>query len=174
MAVTFKGNPVTLKGTSPAVGAPAPDFSLVSTEMKLVTLDDALAGGKRNALLIVVPSLDTGVCSLESSKFNARIGELPMDVAAYVVSRDLPFAQSRWAEAQGGVGLQLLSDYRFGTFGPAYGVLIEDLGLLARAVFIIGKDKTVLYAQVVPEVTQEPDYEEVIAAANRTSAQVNA
>ena len=86
MAVTFKGNPVTLKGTRLAVGAPAPDFSLVSTEMKLATLDDALAGGKRNALLIVVPSLDTGVCSLESSKFNARIGELPMDGGAPAIA----------------------------------------------------------------------------------------
>lgn len=174
MTVTFKGQPVTLGGPELQTGDKAPDFTLVSTDMQVVTLDDVTRGGTRNALLIVVPSLDTGVCSLESQKFNARIGELPADVTAFVVSRDLPFAQARWSKEQGEVKLQMLSDYRFGSFGPAYGVLIEELGLLARSVFIVGKDKTILYKQVVPEVAQEPDYEDVIAAANRTSSAVNA
>jgi thioredoxin-dependent peroxiredoxin len=174
MNVTFKGQPVTLKGTDLQTGDKAPDFTLVSNEMQPVTLEDVTRGGTRNALLIVVPSLDTGVCSLESQKFNARIGELPADVTAFVVSRDLPFAQARWAKDQGDVKLRLLSDYRFQNFGPAYGVLIEELGLLARSVFIVGKDKTILYKQVAPEVTQEPDYEDVIAAAHRTSSAVNA
>jgi thiol peroxidase len=152
----------------------APDFTLIATDLQPVTLDTITQNGTRNALLIVVPSLDTGVCSLESQKFNTRIGELPADVAAYVVSRDLPFAQSRWSKDQGDVKLVLLSDYRFQNFGPGFGVLIEELGLLARSVFIVGKDKTILYKQIVPEVTQEPDYEDVIAAASRTSSAVNA
>ena len=174
MTVTFKGQPVTLKGPDLNVGDPAPAFTLVSTEMQPVSLDDVTENGTRNALLIVVPSLDTGICSLESQKFNTRIAELPSDVTAFVVSRDLPFAQGRWAKEQGEVKLRLLSDSRFQNFGPAYGVLIEELGLLARSVFIIGKNGTILYKQIVPEVAQEPDYEDVIAAAHRTSSAVNA
>jgi thiol peroxidase len=174
MTVTFKGQPMTLVGPDLHVRDRAPDFKLVSGDLKIVTLDDALEGGKKNALLIVVPSLDTGVCSIESQKFNARIGELPEDITAYVVSLDLPFAQARWAKEQGDVRLQMLSDYRDHSFGPAYGVLIQDLGLLARAIFIIGKNKTILYKQVVPEVAQEPDYDDVIAAAEKSSSAVNA
>lgn len=174
MTVTFKGQPVTLVGPDLKLGDKAPDFTLVSADMKPVTLDDAVDGGKKHALMIVVPSLDTSVCSIESAKFNARIGELPPDIAANVVSRDLPFAMARWAKEQGDVKLTMLSDYREGDFGPAYGVLIKELGLLARTVFIIGKDKTIKYKQVVPEVTQEPDYDDVIAAASRVSSAVNA
>jgi thiol peroxidase len=142
--------------------------------MKTVTLDDVTEHGTRNALLIVVPSLDTGVCSIESQKFNARVGELPADVATYVVSRDTPFAQARWAKEQGDVKLRFLSDFRDHSFGPSYGVEIKSLGLLARSLFIIGKDKTIRYKQVVPEVTQEPDYDDAIAAAFKTSSAVNA
>jgi|SRR5579884_691750 len=174
MPVTFKGQPVELNGRQPDSGGKAPDFTLVSGDMQTVTLDDVTAHGTRNALLIVVPSLDTSVCSIESQKFNARLGELPADVVAYVVSRDTPFAQGRWAKEQGDVKLQFLSDFRDHSFGPAYGVEIKPLGLLARSVFIIGKDKTVRYAQIVPEVTQEPNYDDVIAAAFKTSSAVNA
>src|SRR5579872_2453133 len=174
MNVTFKGQPVTLEGPEVNVGDAAPDFTVIETDMSPVTLDDVTDHGKKNALLIVVPSLDTGVCSLESQKFNTRIGELPPDVTAFVVSRDLPFAQARWAKDQGDVKLRMLSDYRDHTFGPAYGVLVKELGLLARSIFIVGKDKTIKYRQIVPEIGQEPDYEDVIAAALRTSSAVNA
>lgn len=174
MNVTFKGQPVTLEGPEVNVGDAAPDFTVIETDMSTVTLDDVTDHGKKNALLIVVPSLDTGVCSLESQKFNTRIGELPPDVTAFVVSRDLPFAQARWAKDQGDVKLRMLSDYRDHTFGPAYGVLVKELGLLARSIFIVGKDKTIKYRQTVPEIGQEPDYEDVIAAAFRTSSAVNA
>jgi thiol peroxidase len=174
MNVTFKGQPMTLEGREVKPGDEAPDFTLVDTEMRTVTLDDVIEQGKKNALLIVVPSLDTGVCSLESQKFNTRINELPPDVAAYVVSRDLPFAQARWAKEQGDVKLGMLSDYRDHSFGPAYGVLVKELGLLARSIFIVGKDRTVKYRQIVPEIGQEPVYEDVIAAAFRTTAAVKA
>jgi thiol peroxidase len=176
MNVTFKGQSVELAGPDLKTGDTAPDFTVVSGGMdKTVGLDDIVEHGTRNALLIVVPSLDTGVCSIESQKFNARIGELPADVVAYVVSRDLPFAQSRWCGAQeGDVKLKMLSDARDHSFGPAFGVLIESLGLLARSVWIVGKDKKILYKQIVPEVTQEPDYDDAIAAAMKTSSAVNA
>ncbi len=175
MAVTMKGNPVQLEGPDLKVGDPAPDFTVVSGGMDATkTLDDVVEYGMKNALLIVVPSLDTGVCSIESQKFNARLGELPPDVAAYVVSRDLPFAQSRWSKEQGEVKLQMLSDARDHSFGPAYGVAMKGLGLLARSVFIIGKDKTIRYKQVVSEVTQEPDYDDAISAASKISSAINA
>ncbi len=173
MTVTFKGQPVTLEGPDLKTGDKAPDFTLANAELKPMTLDDVTARGTKNALLIVVPSLDTGVCSTESAKFNARIGELPPDVAAYVVSRDLPFAQARWAKEQGEVKLQMLSDYREHSFGPAYGVLVKELGLLARSIFIVGKDKTIRYKQVVTEIGQEPDYDDAIAAAHKVSSAAN-
>lgn len=174
MPVTFKGQPVDLNGTTPKVGETAPAFTLVNAEMKTATLDDVTSQGTKSALLIVVPSLDTSVCSIESQKFNARLPELPPDVVAFVVSRDTPFAQARWAREQGDVNLVFLSDFRDHSFGPAYGVEIAPLGLLARSVFIIGKDKTVRYEQIVPEVTSEPDYDDVIAAAFKASSAVNA
>ncbi len=174
MNVTFKGQPVTLEGPDLKVGDKAPDFTLADGELNAVRLDDVLQGGKKNALLIVVPSLDTGVCSLESQKFNTRIGELPPDIAPYVVSRDLPFAQARWAKEEGDVKLRMLSDYREHSFGPAYGVLVKELGLLARSIFIIGKDRTIKYKQLVPEIGQEPNYDDVVAAASKASSAVNA
>ncbi len=174
MNVTFKGSPVTLAGSPPGVGERAPDFTLTDGSMNAVTLDDVIKNGSRLALLICVPSLDTGVCSLESQKFNARVGELPADVTAYVVSRDLPFAQARWVKEQGDVRLQMLSDYRDHSFGRAFGIEVRELGLLARSIFIIGKDKTIAYQQVVPEIGQEPDYDDAIAAAYKSSSAVNA
>lgn len=164
-AVTFKGKPMTLLGAPAEVGAAAPAFHLTGSDLSVVTLDQLVEGGKRAAMLIVVPSLDTGVCSLESQKFNTRLGELPAGVAAYVVSMDLPFAQGRWCGAQGDVKLGMLSDYRDHSFGLNYGLMIGELGLLARAILVIGKDKTIRYVQLVPEVGSEPDYDAAMAAA---------
>ncbi|MGA8533888.1 MAG: thiol peroxidase [Candidatus Tumulicola sp.] len=164
--VTFKGKPMTLQGPALQEGAPAPDFQLSAADLATVTLEELVDAGKRAALLIVVPSLDTSVCSLESQKFNQRLGELPDGVKAWVVSVDLPFAQARWANAQeGGVRLGMLSDYRDRSFGLNYGLLIAELGLLARAIVVVGKDKNVAYVQIVPEVAQEPDYDAALKAA---------
>ncbi len=174
MTVLFKGEPVSLAGKEPAEGGRAPDFTLVDGDLRTVTLDDVIEGGRTNALLIVVPSLDTGVCALETRTFNARLPEMPADVRTYVVSRDLPFAQARWAKEQGDMKIRMLSDFRDHSFGPAYGVLIDKLGLLARSIFLIGKDKTIKYKQVVPDVGKEPDYEDAIAAAFRSSSGANA
>ena len=164
-AVTMKGNPVTLVGPQLQANDAAPDFHLAAGDLSVKTLDDLLEHGKAAAMLIVVPSLDTGVCSTESATFNKRFAELPANVKAYVVSMDLPFAQARWCGAQGDVKLGMLSDFREHDFGRNYGVLIKQLGLLARSIFVIGADKKIRYVQIVPEVTTEPNYDEAIKAA---------
>jgi thioredoxin-dependent peroxiredoxin len=161
--VTFKGKPMNLIGPALRAGDAAPDFHLTGGDLSVVTLEKLLAD-KEAVMLIVVPSLDTSVCSLESQKFNARLGELPKKTEAYVVSMDLPFAQKRWAEAQEGIKLGMLSDYRDHSFGLNYGLLIGDLGLLARAIVILGKDRRVRYLQIVPEVVNEPDYDAAMKA----------
>jgi thiol peroxidase len=163
--VTFKGQPTTLLGPELRVGNPAPEFALTAADLSTVTRNILLDEGQRAALLIVVPSLDTSVCSLESQKFNQRLGEVPSSVRAAVVSMDLPFAQGRWCAAQGDVKLEMLSDYRSRSFGINYGLLIEELGLLARAIVVIGKDATISYVQIVPEVAAEPDYDGALKAA---------
>ena len=169
-AVTFKGNPMTLLGPELHAGDPAPELALTASDLSTVTLDTLLDGGKKTAMLIVVPSLDTGVCSIESATFNRRIGELPPGVVASVVSLDLPFAQTRWCGAQGDVQLQMLSDYRDRSFGTSYGLLMRELGLLARAVVVIGKDRKIACVQLVPEVASEPDYDAALRAAAAAAA----
>jgi len=164
-AVTFKGKPMTLLGPELRVGDPAPEFTLTAGDLATVTPETLLDEGRRAAMLVVVPSLDTPVCSLESQKFNTRLGELPENVVAAVVSMDLPFAQGRWCGAQGDVKLQMLSDYRDRSFGTNYGLTIAELGLLARAIVVIGKDRTIRYVQIVREVADEPDYDAALKAA---------
>lgn len=161
--VTFQGNPMTLVGPELKVGDEAPDFHVTESSLKPMTAEDVYGSGKRS-LLIVVPSLDTSVCSLEAQTFQQRIGELPDDVAAYVVSRDLPFAMSRWAEANDAKGLTYLSDYKDRDFGPNYGVEVEELGVLARAVFVVDATGKVTYATIVKEIADQPDFDEVFAA----------
>lgn len=163
--VTFKGQPMTLLGPELRAGDPAPEFALTAGDLSTVTREILLDEGKRAAMFIVVPSLDTSVCSLESQKFNQRIGELPAGMLAAVVSVDLPFAQARWAAAHGDVKLQMLSDYRDHSFGRNYGLLMAELGLLARAIVVIAKDGTVTYVQIVREVATEPDYDAALSAA---------
>lgn len=163
-AVTFKGQPITLLGPELRVGDPAPEFALTAGDLSNVTREILLDDGRRAALLIAVPSLDTPVCSLESQKFNQRLSEFPGNVQAAVVSMDLPFAQTRWCAAQGDVKLQMLSDYRDHSFGLNYGLLIRELGFLARAVVVIAKDGTISYVEIVPEIAAEPDYEKTLKA----------
>lgn len=170
MAITFKGNPMTLVGSALTVGQPAPAFTLTAKDLSAATLDTVTDGGTRAALLIVVPSLDTSVCSLESKTFNGRVAELGSNVAAFVVSMDLPFAQGRWCGAEGVTDIGTLSDYRTHEFGEAYGLRIKELGLLTRANVVIGKDKTIKYVEIVPEVTNEPNYDATIAAAKAAGA----
>jgi len=162
-AVTFKGQPVTLVGPELKVGDPAPDFNLIGNDMADITLKEVLAGNSRAAMLIVVPSIDTSVCSLETAKFNRHVVELPTDkIATFTISVDLPFAQKRWCSSEKVANLSLLSAYRDPDFGPRYGVLIKELGLLTRSVFLVDKDGVIRLAVIVPEVAQEPDYDQVL------------
>ena len=163
-AITFRGTAMTLLGPTLRVGDPAPDFRLITGALAPMTLEEAIDGGNRNALLIALPSLDTPTCHIETNTFNSRLAEVPSGAAVYVVSVDLPFAQKRWAAANNAESLSFLSDYRDNNFGKAYGVLIKELLLLTRANFVVGKDRTIKYVELVPEVATEPNYDATLAA----------
>ncbi|WP_431027523.1 thiol peroxidase [Lysinibacillus sp. LZ02] len=158
---TFKNNPVTLIGNEVKVGDTAPDFKVLANDLSEVTLKDS-AGKIR--LFSVVPSLDTGVCDAQTRKFNEAAAELGDNVVIYTVSMDLPFAQKRWCGAAGIENVVTVSDHRAGSFGEAYGVLIEALRLLTRAVFVVDANDQVTYVEYVSEATNHPNYEAAIAA----------
>jgi thiol peroxidase len=159
--VTMKGKPVTLTGNQVMLGQKAPDFEVVANDMSLVNL--ASFHGKV-CVIATVPSLDTSVCDAETRRFNEEAQRLGDDVVVLTMSMDLPFAQKRWCGAAGIMNVQTLSDYRKASFGRAYGVLIEQLRLLARAVFVVDKEGVIRYIQIVKEVSNEPDYEDVLKA----------
>lgn len=151
---------MTLVGKELKAGDPAPDFYLCDSNLGLVTLNDALAGHTRAVLLILVPSIDTSVCALETVKFNRHVKELPTDkIAAFTISVDLPFAQKRFTASERVANLSLLSAYRDRNFGANYGVLIKELDLLARSIFLIDSAGIVQSAFVMSEVAMEPDYD---------------
>jgi thioredoxin-dependent peroxiredoxin len=160
--VTLKGKPITLVGDEVRVGQAGPDFEAVDNDLKPVRLS-SLKG--KVVILCSVPSLDTSVCDIETRKFNEKAGQLGNAVKVLTISMDLPFAQKRWCGAAGIKNVQTLSDHRDASFGQAYGVLIKELRLLARAVFVIDKIGIVRYKQIVPEISSEPDYEAAINAA---------
>lgn len=164
--ITWKGSPITLQGRAVAAGDKAPEFRLSGGDLSEVALNDVLEGGKRAVMFLVVPSLDTGVCSIETGKFSKRVDELPVDkLKTYAVSMDLPFAQKRWCVAETVQNITMLSDYRDHSFGYAFGVRMKEKGLLARSIIIIGGDGVVRYVQLVPDGTSEPDYEAAMTAA---------
>ena len=159
--VTMKGNPLTLTGNEVKVGDAAPDVALLDNGLSPVNLSSFRG---KNCVLASVPSLDTPVCDMESRRFNEEAARLGADVAILIISMDLPFAQKRWCGAAGVTKVQTLSDYREASFGNSFGVLIKELRLLARAVFLVDKKGTIKYIQLVKEVTQEPNYQEVLDA----------
>jgi thiol peroxidase len=160
--ITFKGNPFTLLGPELKVGDKAPEFAVVDNGLAPVSLADS-AGKVR--IISSVPSLDTPVCDTETRRFNQEAAGLPGDVVVLTISLDLPFAQKRWCGAAGIDKVTTLSDYRERSFGQNYGVLIKELLLLTRAIFVVDSQGVIRYIQIVPEVTSEPDYAAVIAAA---------
>ncbi|MEX2671991.1 MAG: thiol peroxidase [Phycisphaeraceae bacterium] len=160
-AVTFKGNAMTLQGDPIEAGQKAPDFTLVANDLSQKSLSD-FAG--KTVILSVVPSLDTGTCDAQTRRFNEEAAKFGDNVVVLTVSLDLPFAQKRWCGAAGIEHVTTLSDYRDRQFGPSYGVLLKELGLLTRAVFIIDPEGVVRYKQIVPEVAEEPDYADVLNA----------
>ena len=159
--VTFKGNQITLIGNEIKVGEKAPNFTVLANDLSKVTLDDT-KGSVR--LISVVPSLDTGVCDAQTRRFNEEAASLP-NVKILTISVDLPFAQKRWCGAAGIENVQTLSDHRDFSFGEAFGVGIQELRLLTRAVFVVDKNNNVTYVEYVPEATDHPNYEAAIAAA---------
>lgn len=162
-AVTFKGTPMTLAGEAVKVGQPAPDFTLHYFEGGLKTVTPKDLQGKPT-LISVVPSLDTGVCAIQTKKFNEQVGALGDKINAITVSLDLPFAQNRFCGAESIKNMKVLSDYQTRSFGNNWGMLIEELKLLARGTFVLDKDGKVVHAETVSEVTSEPNYDAAIGA----------
>jgi thiol peroxidase len=163
-AVTFKGNPLTLVGDEVKVGAAAPDFDVVCYEnggMHHIKKADLLG---KPAFISVVPSLDTPVCQVQTKTFNKRLAALGDKITALTVSLDLPFAMNRFCGAEDIKGMKNGSDYMDRNFGTRWGVLIDELKILARAVFVLDSKGVVQYAQVVKEVAEEPNYDAALAA----------
>jgi thiol peroxidase len=162
LIVTMKGKPVVLSGTPVATGAPAPDFRAVDGGFKPVRLSDFTG---RVVLISAVPSLDTALCSLQTKRFNEEAARLPSNVVVLAISADLPFAQKRFCEAEKVDRIRTLSDCVWRDFGMKYGVLIENMGLLARSIWVVAADGRVAYCQIVPEITTHPDYDAALKAA---------
>jgi thiol peroxidase len=162
--ITTKGNPLTLVGDEVKVGDKAPDFTVIDNGMQPVKFS-SFAG--KVVIISVVPSLDTPVCDAQTRRFNTEAGKLGSDVVILTISMDLPFAQKRWCGAAGVDKVQTLSDYREASFGKAYGMLIKELRLLARGVFVVDRNGVVRYTQLVKEVSEEPDYAPVLDAVKK-------
>ncbi|WP_239709317.1 MULTISPECIES: thiol peroxidase [unclassified Mammaliicoccus] len=158
--VTFKNEPITILGEEVKVGSVAPDFTVLANDLSEKTLKDY--EGKKK-LISAVPSLDTGVCSQQTRKFNEEAAN-EQDGVVLTVSNDLPFAQKRWCAAEGLDNVITLSDHRDLSFGENYGVIMKELRLLARSVFVLDKDNKVVYAEIVSEGTNHPDYDKALEA----------
>lgn len=165
--ITFKGNPMTLAGEALQVGSPAPAFELHYADggLKKLTLDD-LKG--KPTILSVVPSLDTPTCATQTKRFNQELAALGDEINAVTVSRDLPFAQARFCGAEN-ISIRTASDYQTHRFGDDYGLTIEELKLLARAVLVLDSSGVVVYKEIVPEVAQEPNYDKALEALRAAS-----
>ena len=164
-ATTMRGNPLTLIGPELKAGDAAPDFSVIDSSLKPVTLKDT---GSSVRIISVVPSLDTPVCDAQTKRFNEEAAKLPgVDILS--VSMDLPFAQKRWCGAFGVDKIKMLSDHRDGSFGSHYGTLIKELRIESRAIFVLDRSNTVRHAEYVKEVAEHPNYDAALSAA-RTAA----
>jgi len=159
--VTMKGNPIVLLGNAVKAGDKAPDFEVTAGDLSTVKFS-SFAG--KICVITTVPSLDTGICDIMTRRFNTEAISLGSDVVVLAISMDLPFAQKRWCGTAGAQNVQALSDHRTASFGQAYGVLIKDLRLLARAVFVVDSKGIIRYADIVPEIAQEPNYDAAIKA----------
>lgn len=163
--VTMKGGVLTLSGKIPSRGEVAPDSLLINQDLKPIKLSSFKG---KNLLILSVPSLDTSVCSMESARFNKEMAQFG-NMTTIVISMDLPFAQKRWCGQEKATQLVTLSDYKDHDFGKKYGVYIQELGLLARAIFIVDQDFKIQFVHLVKEVTHEPPYEEIISQIKKIS-----
>jgi thiol peroxidase len=169
--ITMKGKPLTLIGPDVRAGDRAPDFSVLDENLNIVSLADFVGKTK---LISVTPSLDTPVCDLQLRRFNREAASMPRDVVVLNISMDLPFAVSRFCSTAGIDRAKALSDHREASFGAAYGVLIKELRLLARSIFIIDKNNVVRYKEIVPEQSNHPDYEKALKALAEITAAARA
>lgn len=169
-ATTLKGNPLTLIGPELKAGDSAPDFSVVDTNLKPVTLAET---GNNVRIISVVPSLDTPVCDAQTKRFNEEAAKMP-NVDIITVSMDLPFAQKRWCGAFGVDKVKMLSDHKDGSFGSHYGTLIKELRIESRAIFVVDAQNKIRHAEYVKEVADFPNYEAALAAARGGSGAAGA
>jgi thiol peroxidase len=160
--VTFKGNPMTLVGQPVGEGDTAPDFTAVKTDLSEVSLSDYRG---KTVIISSVPSVDTSVCDQQTRRFNEEAAKLGDDTVVLTVSMDLPFAFKRWCAATGAEQIVPLSDYKHRSFGDSFGLRMDELGLLARAVYVVDPQGVVRHAQLVPEVTELPDFDKAVDAA---------
>ncbi len=168
-AVTFKGQPLTLVGKQVEIGQKAPDFEAVGNDLAPVKLSN-FAG--KTVVVCSVPSLDTSVCATMTRKFNERAADIGEDIVVLTVSMDLPFAQKRWCGAEGISRVQTVSDHKNSEFGEKYGMLVSELRLLARSVWIIDEGGIVRYKQLVKEISDEPDYDVAMGELKKVEAGV--
>jgi thiol peroxidase len=159
--ITMKGKPLTLVGPDLKPGEHAPDFTVLDGTLSEVRLGD-YAG--KTKIISVTPSLDTPVCDLQLRRFNHEAANLPHDTVVLNISMDLPFAITRFCTTAEIERAKALSDHREASFGTAYGVLIKELRLLARSIFIIDKDDVIRYKEIVSEQSSHPDYEKALSA----------
>jgi len=162
--ITMHGNPLTLSGNEVKLGDTAPDATLLDNDLNPLNISSYRG---KVCVISSVPSLDTPVCDIETRRFNKEAEALGEDVVILTVSMDLPFAQKRWCGAAGIDKVSTLSDHRDASFGEAYGMLVKELRLLARAVHVIDREGVISYIQIVNEMSEEPDYAEVIEAVKK-------
>jgi thiol peroxidase len=163
-AVSMHGNPLTLIGKELSVGDSAPDLELLDNDLNPVKLSSFQG---KVCVISSVPSLDTSVCDVETRRFNEAAGQLGDSVVILTVSVDLPFAQKRWCGAAGVENVVTLSDHRDTAFGTEFGVLIKELRLLGRSIFILDRNGVIQYIQNVKELSEEPDYDAVLEAVQK-------
>ncbi len=162
--VTMNGKSMNLSGNKLKIGDRAPDFEVIDNNLKPACLKNF---SEKVLILSAVPSLDTSVCDMETRRFNMEAEHLNKNIKILTISMDLPFAQKRWCGAAGVDRVVTLSDYKTASFGQAYGVLIKELRLLARAVFVLDKDRIIRHIQLVREITEQPDYTAVLDVAKK-------
>ncbi len=163
--ITFKGNPLTLVGNEVKVGQKAPDFVAIDNNLTPVKFSSYLG---KVCIISSVVSLDTPVCDIQTKKFNEEANRLGTEIMIITLSMDLPFAQKRWCGAAGVDRIQTLSDHRDASFGTSYGILIKELRLLARAVFLADRKGVLQYQELVKEVTNEPNYDALLKELKKT------
>lgn len=160
MKLKFQGKPVNVSENEIKVGDTVPQFTVTNNSMEPVSLKDT----KGVRIFLTVPSIDTPVCDLEVRTFNERASEIE-GVTLYTISMDLPFAQSRWCAGHGIKNVITLSDYKDRVFGKNFGTYIDDLGLLARAAFVVDSNNKFTYVEYVEEITNEPNFDAILKAA---------